>query len=156
MDHETVAVFEKVPCHGLDLRLSDSWLPCQDRSGFSSWRFSGMTSASSIRPPSTLFVRCRYPGAAGATVLSQYFAVGIYGTLLWRGAMAGKMIVPFFGRKPGEGRAGGGRSTGDSKAVKALPLLMTVVSANAAMLLRCTKELGSCRGRIELWGHGFV
>lgn len=85
-------------------------------------------------------------GAAGATALSQYFAVGIYGTMLWRGARAGTMAVPFFADK-GKGKNKGtdtSSSNGDSAAsqgggesVKALPLLITVVSANAAMLLRC-------------------
>lgn len=77
-------------------------------------------------------------GAAGATALAQYFAVGIYGSMLWRGTRAGTMTVPFFRRKKVGNADDDGVAAGDgSGAVKPLPLLMTVISANAAMLLRC-------------------
>lgn len=89
-------------------------------------------------------------GAASATVLSQYVAVAVYGTLLWRGARSGEMMVPFFApgaskkRRLGavtppkeEGAGGGGRGgAGDTQGVQPLSLLTTVISANAAMLLR--------------------
>lgn len=99
-------------------------------------------------------------GAAGATAISQFLAVGIYGTMLWRGARAGTMAVPFFisrgkntkstvsrtetGMVDGSQGDDGeeerqtliGSSESRSAPVKALPLLMTVISANAAMLLR--------------------
>lgn len=77
-------------------------------------------------------------GAAGATACAQYFAVAIYGIMLWRGARRGGMAVPFFSsRNTRSGGAGAGGSEGEpSGAVKAWPLLVTVISANAAMLLR--------------------
>ncbi|CAM9232266.1 unnamed protein product [Sphacelaria rigidula] len=79
-------------------------------------------------------------GAAGATALAQYLAIGIYGTLLWRGARAGKMAVPFFSRKRSATKsdADGGSSSGDGERVQPLQLLVSVVSANTAMLLRTT------------------
>lgn len=74
-------------------------------------------------------------GAAGATACAQYFAVVIYGTMLWRGARKGTMAVPFFLSR--KSRQEGSRGKGDpSGAVKAWPLLVMVISANAAMLLR--------------------
>lgn len=94
-------------------------------------------------------------GAAGATALAQYLAVAIYGSMLWRGARAGRMAVPFFalsrrrgggGAEPKETGARGDEvatvvGVGVSDVEKpappaALSLLVTVISANAAMLLR--------------------
>lgn len=78
-------------------------------------------------------------GAAGATAVAQYLAVVIYGAMLWRGARGGTMAVPFFvsRREREEKKAAAAISGGETKpAVKAWPLLVTVISANAAMLLR--------------------
>lgn len=94
-------------------------------------------------------------GAAGATAAAQYLAVAIYGVMLWRGARTAdgegkRMAVPFFargGRRRG-GRGGGGSVTvtaaggggggraGAKSTQSAWALLGTVISANAAMLLR--------------------
>lgn len=73
-------------------------------------------------------------GAAGATVFAQYFAVAIYGTMLWRGARRGTMAVPFLVSR--KARNSGGRGGNGKEAVKAWPLLVKVISANTAMLLR--------------------
>ncbi|CAN0120844.1 unnamed protein product, partial [Laminaria digitata] len=80
-------------------------------------------------------------GAAGATAVAQYLAVAIYGVMLWSGARRGAMAVPFFfsRREREEKRAAAAVSGGETKpAIKAWPLLITVISANAAMLLRTT------------------
>ena len=85
-------------------------------------------------------------GAAGATVCAQFFAVGIYGTLLWRGTRQGVMEAPFLFSKETRrlrkaeaeeaaaklGQGGAERSA----AVNPWRLLVTVVSANVAMLIR--------------------
>lgn len=90
-------------------------------------------------------------GAAGATAAAQYLAVAIYGVMLWRGARTAdgegkRMAVPFFargGRRRGaRGDAvaaavgGGGAAVGGKSTQSAWALLVTVISANAAMLLR--------------------
>lgn len=101
-------------------------------------------------------------GAAGATVAAQYLAVAVYGAMLWRGARTGdrdgkRMAVPFFARgagrrrtaaaaaavAPGRGDGGSVAGAGDVAAAggrkparSAWSLLGTVISANAAMLLR--------------------
>lgn len=90
-------------------------------------------------------------GAAGATAAAQYLAVAIYGVMLWRGARTAdgegkRMAVPFFargGRRWGaRGDAvaaavgGGGAAIGGKSTQSAWALLVTVISANAAMLLR--------------------
>lgn len=88
-----------------------------------------------LDPIFMFFLGLGMAGAAGATALAQYFAVAIYGTMLWRGARRGTMSVPFFLSRKSRREGSGGR--GDpSGAVKAWPLLVTVISANAAMLLR--------------------
>lgn len=85
-------------------------------------------------------------GAAGATAVAQYLAVAIYGAMLWRGARGGTMAVPFlFSRREREEKkkAAAAVSGGETKpAIKAWPLLVTVISANAAMLFRyCGKAI---------------
>ena len=78
-------------------------------------------------------------GAAGATAFAQYLAVATYGVMLWRGARGGSMVVPFlFSRRQREEKKTAAASIGDGSkaAIKAWPLLVTVISANAAMLLR--------------------
>lgn len=79
-------------------------------------------------------------GAAGATACAQFFAASIYGVMLWRGARKGTMEVPFFfsreGRKNRRVEAATGAGGDPLGEVKAWPLLVTVISANAAMLLR--------------------
>lgn len=106
-------------------------------------------------------------GAAGATAFAQYLAVALYGGMLWRGARAGRMAVPFFApsrRRRGGGEAGAGAgqvgkgARGDEVATAggagisgggkpappaAWSLLVTVISANAAMLLRCGWSVGA-------------
>ncbi|CAM9182759.1 unnamed protein product [Hapterophycus canaliculatus] len=103
-------------------------------------------------------------GAAGATALAQYLAVAIYGSMLWTGARKGSMAVPFFAPSSSRGKAAasggekgmaasvalGDASNGrvrEGKSASAAgawwSLLGTVVSANAAMLLRTT-SLMSC------------
>ncbi|CAM9971183.1 unnamed protein product [Ectocarpus sp. 12 AP-2014] len=77
-------------------------------------------------------------GAAGATAFAQYLAVVIYGALLWRGAMEGRMAVPFFGAGGRRRRDGAGGAAAGTSAPAAWSLLVTVISANAAMLLRTT------------------
>ncbi|CAN0370553.1 unnamed protein product, partial [Ectocarpus sp. 13 AM-2016] len=81
-------------------------------------------------------------GAAGATAFAQYLAVAIYGALLWRGAMEGRMAVPFFRAGGRRRRDGGGGAAAATAAGTSPPaawsLLVTVISANAAMLLRTT------------------
>eukprot|EP00904_Undaria_pinnatifida_P001362 jgi/Undpi1/11226/HiC_scaffold_30.g13524.m1 len=80
-------------------------------------------------------------GAAGATAFAQYLAVATYGVMLWRGARGGSMVVPFlFSRRQREEKKTAAASIGDGSkaAIKAWPLLVTVISANAAMLLRTT------------------
>ncbi|CAN0334337.1 unnamed protein product, partial [Ectocarpus sp. 4 AP-2014] len=100
-------------------------------------------------------------GAAGATAFAQYLAVAIYGAMLWRGAREGRMAVPFFGAGGGRRRDGGGEAAAaeaaaaegaaaeeaaaataataaGTSAPAAWSLLVTVISANAAMLLRTT------------------
>ena len=78
-------------------------------------------------------------GAAGATAVAQYLAVAIYGVMLWRGARGGTMAMPFlFSRRERKEKKAAAAVSGDRNkpAIKAWPLLVTVVSANAAMLLR--------------------
>lgn len=96
-------------------------------------------------------------GAAGATAAAQYLAVAIYGAMLWRGARTAggegkRMAVPFFargGRRRGAAAPGGdeglvavvrgvGGAVERKPARSAWALLATVISANAAMLLRWT------------------
>ncbi|CBJ31784.1 conserved unknown protein [Ectocarpus siliculosus] len=82
-------------------------------------------------------------GAAGATAFAQYLAVAIYGAMLWRGAREGRMAVPFFGargkrRREGGGQAAAAAAAAGTSAPAAWSLLVTVISANAAMLLRTT------------------
>lgn len=85
-------------------------------------------------------------GAAGATAFAQYLAVAVYAAKLWRGARSGRMSVAFVAKKKGSDTAGGNgasvagsgvATSGKGSRVKAWPLLVTVISANAAMLLRC-------------------
>ncbi|CAM9180106.1 unnamed protein product [Discosporangium mesarthrocarpum] len=84
-------------------------------------------------------------GAAGATAASQYLTVVLYGVMLWRGAQRGDMCVPFFPRKDSQAsKEGKEDSRGPSGGgIKALTLLGTVVSANAAMLLRTISVMAS-------------
>ena len=79
-------------------------------------------------------------GAAAATVASQYLAVVVYAALLMRNVSRGTMRFPVL-QKLLSKRAGGQRraeTTDDASAaaIQPLALLKTVVSANAAMLLR--------------------
>lgn len=78
-------------------------------------------------------------GAAGATAFAQYLAVAIYGAMLWKGARDGKLMVPFLfsQRQRVENALAVTASGGDTPALmKPWPLLVAVISANAAMLLR--------------------
>ncbi|CAM9887320.1 unnamed protein product [Choristocarpus tenellus] len=96
--------------------------------------------ANSILDPILMFpARMGIAGAAGATAMAQYLAASIYGTMLWRGARRGTMCVPFFFQKSRRTR----RPKDDGESVRALALLGTILSANAAMLLR-TVSLMSC------------
>lgn len=119
--------------------------------------------ANIILDPILMFtLSMRVAGAAGATALAQYLAVAIYGGMLFAGARKGKMAVPFFAaslsrRKAavgggerggvvavvpvGDGSSGGAGARGKSASAAGAwwSLLGTVVSANAAMLLRCAK-----------------
>ena len=78
-------------------------------------------------------------GAAGATAFAQYLAVAVYGVMLWRGARGGGMMVPFFfsRRQRREKKTAAAIVEDDYKAtMKAWPLLVTVISTNAAMMFK--------------------
>eukprot|EP00904_Undaria_pinnatifida_P012887 jgi/Undpi1/8729/HiC_scaffold_25.g11193.m1 len=83
-------------------------------------------------------------GAAGATAFAQYLAVAVYGVMLWRGARGGGMMVPFFfsRRQRREKKTAAAIVEDDYKAtMKAWPLLVTVISTNAAMMFKTTSVM---------------
>lgn len=81
-------------------------------------------------------------GAAAATVFAQYLAAFLYGIMLWRGCRGGVMEIPFVSsrltRKPCKAEASELVETVEG--VNAWKLLVSVVSANVAMLIRCVES----------------